>query len=144
MLWPVGLPTRNERTRTGSTNVWISRDSVAPTELLGRGCRSGSYGKVDKLSLDCCLTILLCLGVIVSFQRDGERCVHGEGGIWYAVTFRCPGAEVGHLTSLRTEGAPGVAFPGARLVAEGTDHARHCTMVNIRNQPAVNSGGFGA
>jgi hypothetical protein len=99
----------------------------------GWGLLIATCGKVDKLSLDCCLTILLCLCVIVSLQRDGERCVHGEGGTWYAITIRCPGAEVGHLTSLRTERAPGVAFPGVGLVAEGTDHARHCTMMNARN-----------
>jgi hypothetical protein len=36
------------------------------------------------------------------------------------------------LTMLRTEGAPGIAFPGAGLVAEGANHAWHCTMVNVR------------
>ncbi len=46
--------------------------------------------------------------------------------------FHCPGAEVVHLTSLRAEGAPGVAFPGAGMVAEGTGHARHYTMANTR------------
>ena len=46
--------------------------------------------------------------------------------------FRCPGAEVSHLASFRAEGAPGVAFPGARLVAEGTGHACHCTTLNQR------------
>jgi hypothetical protein len=89
-------------------------------------------GKVDDLAQDCCLTVLLCLCVVVSLQRVGERGVHREGGAWYAVTFRCPGAEVDHLASLRTEGAPGVAFPGAGLMAEGTDHARDCIIVNAR------------
>jgi hypothetical protein len=45
------------------------------------------------------LTVLLCLCVVVSLQRVGERCVRCEGGAWYAITFRGPGAEVGHLTT---------------------------------------------
>jgi hypothetical protein len=87
---------------------------------------------VDDLFRDCCLTVLLCLCVVVTLQRLGERGVHREGGAWYAVTFPCPGADVDHLASLRTEGAPGVPFPGAGLVAEGTDHALHCTMMKAR------------
>jgi len=36
----------------GSTNVSISRDSVAPTELLGRGCRPCPIGRRMDLCLD--------------------------------------------------------------------------------------------
>ena len=89
-------------------------------------------GKVDDRYLDCWLTVLLCLCVVVFLQRVGKRGIPREGGAWYAITFRCPGAEVGHLTSFRAEGAPGVAFPGDGLVAEGTGHARHCTTLNPR------------
>lgn len=59
------------------------------------------------------LIVVLFLGVVVSLHRVGSRGVHREGGTWYAITFRRPGAEVSHLASFRTEGAPGVAFPGA-------------------------------
>jgi len=90
------------------------------------------YGKVDDLSLDCSLTVLLCLCVVVSLQRVGDRRVCHEGWARDTIPFRCPGAEVGHLTSFRAEGAPGVAFPGAGLVAEGTDHDQHCTTLNPR------------
>ena len=78
------------------------------------------------------LTGLLCFCVVVSLQRVGERGVHREGVAWYAITFRCPGAEVGHLASFRAEGAPGVAFPGAGLATEGAGHAYHCTTLNPR------------
>ena len=84
-------------------------------------------GKGGDLFSDCCLTALLCLCAAVPLQRVGDRGVHREGGAWYAIPFRCPGAEVGYLASFRAEGAPGVAFPGAGLVAEGTGHARHYT-----------------
>ena len=89
-------------------------------------------GKVDDQCLNCRLTVLLCLCVVVSLQRGGERGVHGEGGARYPITVSCPGAEVAHLTSFRAEGSPGVVFPGAGLVAEGTGHARHCTTLNPR------------
>ena len=104
----------------------------AASGTVGWGLPVVSCGKIDDLSLDCCLTVLLCLCVVVPLQRVGKGGVHPEGGVWYAITFRCPGAEVDHLTSFRAEGAPGVAFPGAGLVAEGTGHARHYTTVNPR------------
>ena len=44
-------------------------------------------------------TVLLCLGVVISLARAGERCVHRKSGAWYAITFRCPSAEVSHLTT---------------------------------------------
>ena len=89
--------------------------------------------KVDALPVDWRLTVLLFLGVVVSFQRAGERGVfYAEGGTWYAVTIRCPGAQVGYLTPFRAEGAPRVVFPGAGFVAEGAGHARQCTMVNAK------------
>ena len=81
---------------------------------------------------DCCLTVLVGLCAVVSLQRVGDRCVCHEGWARDTIPFRCPGAEVGHLTSFRTEGVPRVAFPGAGLVTEGTGHARHYTMVNTR------------
>ncbi len=96
------------------------------------GLLIASCGKMDDLSQGCCLTVLLGRCIVVLLQRVGERGIHRESGAGYAVTFRCPGAEVGHLTMLRTEGTPGIAFPGAGLVAEGADHAGHCTMVNAR------------
>ena len=74
----------------------------------------------------------MCVCVVVSIQRVGERGLQREGGAWYAMTFLGPGAEVDYLTSLRAERAPGVVFPGARLVTEGADHARHCTTLNPR------------
>jgi hypothetical protein len=68
--------------------------------------------------------------VVVSLQRVGRRGVHCEVGAGDTISFRCPGAKVGHLTSFRAERAPGIAFPDAGLAAERTDHARHYTMVN--------------
>ncbi len=114
-----------------STSVSRSHIMVPLVELLGGDCRLHS---VERWTI-CpgqCLTVLRCLCVVVSFKRVGKRCVHGEGGTWYAITIRCPGTEIGHLTSLRAEGAPGVAFPSAGVVAEGTDHARHCIIVSAR------------
>jgi hypothetical protein len=77
---------------------------------------------------------MLSLGVciIVPFHRVGERGVDHDGGTWYSILFRCPGAEVGHLTAFRAEGAPGVVFPGAGLVTEGADHNRHYTMLRLK------------
>jgi hypothetical protein len=79
-------------------------------------------GNVCDQYRECRLTVLLSLWVVIPFQRVGERGVHGEGGTWYAITIRCPGAKVGHLTSFRAEGAPEVAFPGAGSVTEGAGH----------------------
>ena len=87
---------------------------------------------MDDLPWDCCLTILLCLCVVVSLQRVRKRGVHRESGDRDTILFRCPGAEVGHLTSFGTEGAPGVAFPSAGLMTEGAGHARDYTTVNLR------------
>src|SRR6202795_3935982 len=39
------------------------------------------------------LTVFLRLCAVVSLQRVGERGVYRKGGTWYAITFRCPGAE---------------------------------------------------
>ncbi|HEX7093135.1 MAG TPA: hypothetical protein VF205_05610 [Nitrospiraceae bacterium] len=100
----------------------------ASSGIVGWGLRLRFVGRW----LDCWLTILLCLCVVVSLQRVGERGVHRESGAWYAIMFRCPGAEVRQLTSFGAEGAPGVVFPGAGLVAEGIGHARHCTTLNPR------------
>jgi len=74
-----------------------------------------------------CLIVLPCLCVVVSLQRAGKRGVYHKSGPRDSILFGCPGAEVGHLTSFRTEGAPGIAFPGGGSVAEGTGHAGHCT-----------------
>ena len=100
----------------------------AASGIVGWGFRLRFVGRW----LDCWLTILWCLCVVVSLQRVGKRGVHREGGAWYAIMICCPGAKVDHLTSFGAEGAPGVAFPGAGLVAEGTSHARHCTTLNPR------------
>ena len=87
---------------------------------------------MDDLSWDCCLTVLLCLCVVVSLQRVRKRGVHREGGARDTILFRCPCAEVGHLTSFGAEGTPGVAFPSAGLVTERAGHARDYTTVNLR------------
>jgi hypothetical protein len=53
------------------------------------------------------------------------------------VTFHRPGAQVGHLTSLGAEGAPGVAFPRTGLMAERADHARivpRCIRKSVGSQ----------
>ncbi len=76
--------------------------------------------------------VLLCLCVIDSLQRVWERGVHCERGAGNAIPFRCPGAEIGQLTSFRAKGAPGIAFPDAGLVTEGTDHAQHYTMLSLK------------
>ncbi len=76
--------------------------------------------------------ILLCLCVIVSLQRVWGRGVHCERGAGNAIPFRCPGAEVGQLTSFRAKGAPGIAFPDAGLVTKGADHAQHYTMLSLK------------
>lgn len=77
------------------------------------------------MPVDCYLTVLLFLDVVVPFQRVGERGVfYGQGGTWYAIPIRCPGAQVGYLTPFRAEGAPGIAFPGTGFVTEGAGHAR--------------------
>ena len=104
----------------GQWNCWVGIAGCALWE--GKQSAPGLLG----------LAVLLCLCVVVSLQRVGGRGVHREGGAWYAITFRCPGAEVGHLASFRAEGAPGVVSPGAGLVTEGAGHARHCTTVNAR------------
>ena len=86
---------------------------------------------MDALPVDWNLTVLQFLGVVVSLQRAGERGVfYGEGETWQAIPFRYPGAQVGHLTSFRAEGAPRVALPGAGLTTERACHTRHCTMLN--------------
>ena len=74
----------------------------------------------------------LCFCVIVSLQRIWERGVHCESGAGNAIPFRCPGAEVGHLTSFRAKGTPGIAFPNAGLVTEGAHHAQHYTMLSLK------------
>ena len=104
----------------GQWNCWVGIAGCALWE--GKQSAPGLLG----------LAVLLCLCVVVSLQRVGGRGVHREGGAWYAITFRCPGAEVGHLASFRAEGAPGVAFPGAGLATEGAGHTRHCTTLNPR------------
>jgi hypothetical protein len=118
--------------RANEAGVSRSRCIMQPVELLGGDCgcvlRDGGRSVLGLFSL----TALLCLCVVVSLQRVGERGVYREGGAWYAIMFRCPGAEVGHLTSFRAEGAPGVAFPGAGLAAEGAGHARYDTILNLR------------
>jgi hypothetical protein len=70
--------------------------------------------------------------IVVSLHRVGERSVDHDGGTWYSILFRCPGAEVGHLAAFGAEGAPGVAFPGAGLVTEGADHGRYCITPYLR------------
>lgn len=69
------------------------------------------------------LTSLLCVWVVVSLERVGERGVHREGLAWYAIAVRCPGAEVGHLAAFRAEGAPGVALPRGGVATERAGHA---------------------
>src|SRR5580765_876552 len=98
---------------------------------------------MNDLSLDCCLTVSLCLCLAVSLQRVWGRGLHRDGGSWHAITFRCPGAEIGHLTSLRAEGSPRIAIPDAGFVTEGTGHAAIVAR-RIRESFAVNSGGSGA
>ncbi len=101
-------------------------------ELLGgayqRACGKGGGSVHELLSF----IVLLYLSVIVSLQRVWERGVHCERGTGNMIPFRCPGAEVGQLTSFRAKGAPGIAFPDAGLVTEGADHARHYTMLSLK------------
>jgi hypothetical protein len=102
-------------------------------ELLGgayqRVLWEGGGGSVHGLSS---VIVLLCLCVIDSLQRVRERGVHCERGAGNAIPFRCPGAEVGQLTSFRAKGAPGIAFPDTELVTEGADHAMHYTMLSLK------------
>ena len=129
----MGLPTLKRANEAGVNRRLALLLNHAASGIVGWGLPVAPCRKVDDLSLDCCLTVLFCLCVAVPLQRVGERGVHREGGAWYAIMICCPGAKVDHLTSFGAEGAPGVAFPGAGLVAEGTGgHARHCTMVNAR------------
>ena len=102
-------------------------------ERTGGRCGKGGGSVHGLLSF----IVLLCLCVIVSLQRVWERGVHCERGAGNAIPFRCPGAEVSQLTSFRAKGAPGIAFPDAGLVTEGTDHAQHYTMLSlkIRQEP---------
>ena len=126
------LPTLKRANEAGVNQRLAQSLYGAASGTVGWGLPVTPCGKVGDLYLDCCLTVLLCLCVVVSLQRVGERGVHREGGARDTIPFRCPGAEVGHLTSFRAEGAPGVAFPGAELVTEGTGHVRHCTTLNPR------------
>ena len=105
--------------------AYLANDEIRATSY-GHLATNGNVGQTLGL------TGLLCLCVVVSLQRVGERGVYHDGGTWYAITFRCPGAEVSHLTSFRAEGAPEVAFPGAGLVTEGAGHARYCTTLKPR------------
>ena len=102
----------------------------AASGTVRRGLPIATYGQVDDLLWDCCLTVLWCLCVVVSLQGIGKRGVHHEGGARDTILFCCPGSEVGHVTSFGAEGAPGVTFPCAGLVTERTSHARHCTTPN--------------
>ena len=68
--------------------------------------------------------LYLSPSIIVSFRRVVGRGVDYDGGTWFAIRFRCPGAEVGHLAAFGTEGAPVVAFPGAGLVTDRAGHDR--------------------
>lgn len=90
------------------------------------------------------ITVLLRLSVVVSFQRVRERSIQRQGGAGYAIAFRRPCAEVGHLTSFRAEGTPGVALPGAGLATEGAGHVGHYTMLNLKIYQGVNAGGSNA
>ena len=128
----MGLPTLKRANEAGINQRRAQSLHRAASGTVGWGLPVVPCGKMDDLFLDCCLTVLLCLCVVVPLQRVGKRGIYREGGVWYAITFRRPGAEVGHLTSFRAEGTPGVAFPSAGLVAEGTGHARHCTTLNPR------------
>jgi hypothetical protein len=126
------LPTMKQMNEAGVNQRLGQLLYHAASGTVGWGLRLRPVGRWTIGIWTVWLTVLLCLCVVVSLQRVGKRGVHHEGGAWYAITFRCPGAEVGHLTSFRAEGAPGVAFPGDGLVAEGTGHARHCTTLNPR------------
>ena len=97
-------------------------------ERTGGRCGKGGGSIHGLLSF----IVLLCLCVIVSLQRVWERGVHCERGAGNAIPFRCPGAEVGQLTSFRAEGAPGITFPDTGLVTEGADHAQHYTMLSLK------------
>lgn len=121
----MGLPTLRRANEADHNQrlAWSLCRAVSETvewRLPGARC-----GKVDALPVGYYLTVLLFFGVVVPFQRAGERGVfYGEGGTWYAITIRCPGAKVGYLTPFRAEGAPGIAFPGTGFVTEGAGHAR--------------------
>ena len=118
----MGLPTLKRANEAGlnqrlAQSLYRAASGTVEWRLPAAPCE-----KVGDLPLDCCLTVSLCLCRVVSLQRVWGRGVHRDGGSWYTVTFRRPGAEIGHLTSFRAERSPGVAIPGAGFVAEGTGH----------------------
>jgi hypothetical protein len=57
--------------------------------------------------------------MLVEFRGDRLCC---ERRTWNAVLFRGPRSQIRDLTTLRTEGTPGIGFPTRGLPAQGTSH----------------------
>ncbi len=79
--------------------VCLARRCIVLPGNYGWGLLIASYGKMDDLSQGCYLTVLMGRCIVVLLQRIGERGIHRESGAGYAVMFRCPSPEIGHLTS---------------------------------------------
>ena len=91
------------------------------------------YGKREDRSTDYVSSQLFYISVSSSSSNESRiELSIVRGGAWYAITVRCPGAEVDQLASFRAEGAPGIAFPRGGLVTEGAGHVRQYIMPNLR------------
>ena len=62
--------------------------------------------------------------------RDDRLCC--ERRTWNAVLFRGPRSQIRDLTTLRTEGTPGVGFPTRGLPTQGTSHG--CSVTPELNE----------
>ena len=63
-------------------------------------------------------------------RRDDHLCY--ERRTWNAVLFLGPRSQIRDLTTLRTEGTPGVGFPTRGLPTQGTSHG--CSVTPELNE----------
>ena len=67
--------------------------------------------------------------MLVGFRRDP---LSYERRTWNAIVFSSPRPQIRDLTTLGTEGTPGICFPSRGLLAQGTSHG--CSVTSETNE----------
>ena len=67
--------------------------------------------------------------MLVGFSNDSLSC---ERWTWDTVLFSSPRSQIRDLTTLGTEGTPGICFPSRGLLAQGTSHG--CSVTSETNE----------
>lgn len=119
-------------------NKTLARSSALANEEMrgGKGQPLPGHSAHDP-----CTSRLVGRRVLVLFRHFMGRQFHCQVGTRYPVLFRSPCAEIGELATLRAKGAPRIAFPGGRSVAERTFHTPHHTASGGLERFSL--GGFG-